>query len=62
MPVQGPCHPACTKIVKFMTDHEVPPSVGVSLPSYKGIEVIGPSIFLYDSVRRRWMDLRSIWA
>jgi hypothetical protein len=21
----GPCNPACTKVVKFMTDHDVPP-------------------------------------
>jgi hypothetical protein len=25
----GPCNPACTKVVKFMTDHDVPPSVGL---------------------------------
>jgi hypothetical protein len=34
----GPCNPACTKIVKFMTDHELPPSVGISLPPYTGID------------------------
>ena len=34
----GPCNPACTKIVKFMTDHEVPASVGISLPPYTGID------------------------
>ena len=34
----GPCNPACTKIVKFMTDRELPPSVGISLPPYTSIE------------------------
>lgn len=34
----GPCNPACTKVVKFMTDQEVPPSVGISLPPYTGID------------------------
>ncbi|MCP9454662.1 MAG: hypothetical protein NNA18_00960 [Nitrospira sp.] len=38
MPQQGPCQPACTKIIKFMTDHDVPPSVGISLPPYTGID------------------------
>jgi hypothetical protein len=34
----GPCNPACTKVVKFMTDHEVPPSVGISVPPYISID------------------------
>lgn len=34
----GPCNPACTKVVKFMTDHEVPPGVGISLPPYTSID------------------------
>ena len=34
----GPCNPACTKTVKFMTDKELPPSVGISLPPYTGID------------------------
>lgn len=34
----GPCNPACTKIVKFMTDRELPPSVGTSLPPYTNID------------------------
>ncbi len=34
----GPCNPACTKIVKFMTDRELPPSVGISLPPYASID------------------------
>lgn len=32
-----PCNPACTKVIKFMTDHEVPPSVGISQPPYTDI-------------------------
>jgi hypothetical protein len=32
--VAGPCNPACTRVVKFMTDHEVPAGVGISLPPY----------------------------
>ena len=38
IPNPGPCNPACTKIVKFMTDHEVPPGVGISLPPYTPID------------------------
>ena len=34
---QGPCNPACTNIVKFMTDHELPPSAGISIPPYTDI-------------------------
>lgn len=34
----GPCNPACTKVIRFMTDQEVPPSVGISLPPYTGID------------------------
>ena len=37
-PTPGPCNPACTKVVKFMTDHEVPASVGISLPPYTSID------------------------
>jgi hypothetical protein len=33
-----PCNPACTKTIKFMTDHAVPPNVGVSLPPYKRVD------------------------
>ena len=35
---RGPCNPACTKIVKFLSDHELPPSVGISLPPYTNID------------------------
>jgi hypothetical protein len=38
MPDQGPCNPACTKIVKFMTDHDLPASVGISIPPYTKID------------------------
>lgn len=38
MSPSGPCNPACTNIVKFMTDYELPPSVGISLPPYKKID------------------------
>jgi hypothetical protein len=34
----GPCNPACTKVVKFMTDHEVQPNIGISLPPYTSID------------------------
>jgi hypothetical protein len=37
-PTTGPCNPACTSVVKFMTDHELPPSVGISLPPYTKID------------------------
>src|SRR5262249_12761821 len=33
----GPCNPACAKIIKFMTDHDVPASVGINLPPYSDI-------------------------
>ncbi|HET9789028.1 MAG TPA: hypothetical protein VFP47_17965 [Pyrinomonadaceae bacterium] len=38
VPTQGPCNPACTKIVKLLTDHEVPPNVGISMPPYTNID------------------------
>jgi hypothetical protein len=34
----GACNPACTTIVRFMTDHEVPPNEGISLPPYTSID------------------------
>lgn len=34
----GPCNPACTRIVRFMTDHELPPSIGINLPPYTNID------------------------
>ena len=38
VPTRGACNPACTQIIKFMTNHELPPSVGISLPPYTSIE------------------------
>lgn len=38
VPTQGPCNPACTKIVRLLTDHEVPPNVGISMPPYTNID------------------------
>ena len=38
VPTQGPCNPACTKIVRLLNDHEVPPNVGISLPPYTNID------------------------
>lgn len=37
-PDSAPCNPACTKILKFLTDHDLPPSVGISLPPYSSID------------------------
>ncbi len=34
----GPCNPACTNVIRFMTDHEVPPSVGVSTGIYSEVD------------------------
>ena len=33
----GPCNPACTNTIKFMTDQALPPSTGISLPPYTDI-------------------------
>lgn len=32
------CFFACTKVVKFMTDHEVPANMGISIPPYTEID------------------------
>ena len=34
----GPCNPSCTRIVRFMTDHAVPPNIGISLPPYTAVD------------------------
>ena len=34
----APCNPACTKVVKFMTDEDVPPGTGTSLPPYTSVD------------------------
>ncbi len=31
----GPCNPACTKVLKIYTDHDLPPSVGISTGTYQ---------------------------
>lgn len=36
--VQTPCVNPCTKIIKFMTDREVPPSTAISIPPYTNVE------------------------
>lgn len=33
----GPCNPACTSVIQFMTDQKIPPSVGISIPPYRDI-------------------------
>ena len=33
-----PCSHPCTKIVKFMTDHDVPANGGISLPPYTPVD------------------------
>ena len=37
-PTHGHCNPACTKIIKFMTDQEVPASTGIDIPPYTNID------------------------
>lgn len=32
------CVLACTRTVKFMTDHELPPNIGISIPPYTKID------------------------
>ena len=38
VPTKGPCNPACTQVVKFLTDHQVPANVGISLPPYTSVD------------------------
>jgi hypothetical protein len=35
---KGPCNPACTTVIKFLTDHDLPPSVGISVPPYHAVD------------------------
>jgi len=35
---KAPCGAPCTKVVKFMTDREIGPNVGISLPPYKKVD------------------------
>ncbi len=32
------CSMACTKIIKFMTDREIPANTGISLPPYESVD------------------------
>jgi hypothetical protein len=34
----GKCNPACTGVVRFMTEHDLPPSIGISLPPYQKVD------------------------
>jgi hypothetical protein len=34
----GPCNPACTKVIRFLTDVDVPPSVGISKGPYTEVD------------------------
>lgn len=33
-----PCSKPCTRVLKFMTDREVGPNIGISLPPYKNVD------------------------
>ncbi len=37
-PTPGPCNPACTSVIKFLTGHALPPSIGISVGSYANID------------------------
>jgi hypothetical protein len=34
----GPCNPACTSVVKFLTGHTIPASVGISVGTYANVD------------------------
>jgi len=34
----APCNPACTRVIKLMTDQNVPANTGISLPPYTNID------------------------
>ena len=34
----GPCNPACSKVIEFMNNHDLPPSIGISIPPYTSID------------------------
>ena len=36
--MRTPCVNPCTKVIKFMTDREVPPSTVISIPPYTNVE------------------------
>lgn len=35
---RGACNPACTHVIKFMMDHDVPANTGISLPPYNEVD------------------------
>lgn len=35
---RGNCNPACSRVIKFMTDHEMSGNIGISIPPYKKID------------------------
>lgn len=35
---KAPCDAPCTKVIKFMTDKEIGPNVGISLPPYTKVD------------------------
>jgi hypothetical protein len=37
-PPRAPCAPACTQVLRFYTDHEVPASVGISSGVYTSVD------------------------
>ena len=34
----GPCNPACTDVIKFYTDKEIGPNIGISQPPYNSVD------------------------
>ena len=38
IPARAPCNMACTKVIKFLNEKEVPPNVGISVPPYSQID------------------------
>ena len=34
----GPCNPACTDVIKFYTDKEIPANTGISQPPYNSVD------------------------
>jgi hypothetical protein len=34
----GPCNPACTSVIKFYTDKDIPANTGISQPPYNSVD------------------------
>ena len=34
----GPCNPACTSVIKFYTDRDIPANTGISQPPYNSVD------------------------